>query len=50
MIKSLSTEATLENAGLSADEQELLCYARPKSYEPYTVKAVEDFAIWCRAN
>ena len=50
MIKSLSTEATLENAGLSPEERELFCNARPKAYEPYPIKAVEDFANWCRAN
>ena len=50
MIKSLSTEDTLENAGLSAEEQQLFCNARPKAYEPYPIKAVEDFANWARAN
>ncbi len=50
MIKSLSTETTLENAGLSAEEQDLFSNARPTSYEPYSIKAVEDFANWCRAN
>jgi NADH-quinone oxidoreductase subunit B len=50
MIKSLSTETTLENAGLSAEEQDLFSNARPKAYEPYSIKAVEDFANWCRAN
>jgi hypothetical protein len=34
MIKSLSTEATLENSGLSAEEQQLFCNARPQAYEP----------------
>jgi NADH-quinone oxidoreductase subunit B len=50
MIKSLSTEETLANAGLSAEEQDLFSNARPKAYEPYSIKAVEDFANWCRAN
>ena len=47
MIKSLSTEDTLENSGLSAEEQKLFCNARPRAYEPYPIKAVEDFANWC---
>jgi len=50
MIKSLSTEDTLENAGLSAEEQQLFSNARPQPYEPYPIKAVEDFANWARAN
>ena len=50
MIKSLSTDATLANAGLSAEEQDLFSNARPTAYEPYSIKAVEDFANWCRAN
>ena len=50
MIKSLSTEDTLENAGLTEEEQQLFCNARPKQYEPYPIKAVEDFANWARAN
>ena len=50
MIKSLNTESTLENAGLSAEEQDLFSNARPKAYEPYPIEAVENFANWCRAN
>ncbi len=48
--KSLNTEDTLENAGLSDEEQQLFSNARPQAYEPYPVKAVEDFANWARAN
>ena len=50
MIKSLNTESTLENAGLSAEEQDLFSNARPRAYEPYPIEAVENFANWCRAN
>jgi len=50
MIKNLSTEDTLENAGLTEEEQLLFSNARPKPYEPYPIKAVEDFANWARAN
>ena len=50
MIKSLNTESTLENAGLSAEEQDLFSNARPKAYEPYPIEAVENFANWCRAT
>jgi NADH-quinone oxidoreductase subunit B len=50
MIKTLGTEDTLENAGLTAEEQQLFSNARPKAYEPYPIKAVEDFANWARAN
>ena len=50
MIKSLSTEDTLENAGLTEEEQLLFSNARPRPYEPYPIKAVEDFANWARAN
>ena len=50
MIKSLSTEDTLENAGLTEEEQLLFSNARPRAYEPYPIKAVEDFANWARAN
>lgn len=48
--KSLNTEDTLENAGLTAEEQLLFSNARPQAYEPYPIKAVEDFANWARAN
>ncbi len=48
--KSLNTEDTLENAGLSIEEQQLFSNARPQAYEPYPIKAVEDFANWARAN
>ena len=48
--KSLNTEDTLENAGLTAEEQRLFSNARPQAYEPYPIKAVEDFANWARAN
>ena len=48
--KSLNTEDTLENAGLSEEEQQLFSNARPQAYEPYPIKAVEDFANWARAN
>jgi NADH-quinone oxidoreductase subunit B len=50
MIKSLNTEDTLENAGLTIEEQQLFSNARPQAYEPYPIKAVEDFANWARAN
>ena len=50
MIKNLSTEDTLENAGLTEEEQLLFSNARPKPYEPYPIKAVEDFANWAREN
>jgi NADH-quinone oxidoreductase subunit B len=50
MIKTLGTEDTLENAGLTDEEQQLFSNARPKAYEPYPIKAVEDFANWARAN
>jgi NADH-quinone oxidoreductase subunit B len=50
MIKSLNTEDTLENAGLTEEEQKLFSNARPQAYEPYPIKAVEDFANWARAN
>jgi NADH-quinone oxidoreductase subunit B len=50
MIKSLNTEDTLENSGLSDEEKQLFCNAKPKAYEPYPIKAVEDFANWARAN
>ena len=48
--KSLNTEDTLENAGLTDEEQQLFSNARPQAYEPYPIKAVEDFANWARAN
>jgi NADH-quinone oxidoreductase subunit B len=48
--KSLNTEDTLENAGLTIEEQQLFSNARPQAYEPYPIKAVEDFANWARAN
>ncbi len=50
MIKTLNTEKTLENAGLTDEEQQLFSNARPQAYEPYPIKAVEDFANWARAN
>ena len=50
MIKTLNTENTLENAGLTDEEQQLFSNARPQAYEPYPIKAVEDFANWARAN
>ncbi len=50
MIKSLNTDDTLENAGLTDEEQQLFSNARPQAYEPYPIKAVEDFANWARAN
>ena len=50
MKNSLNTEDTLENAGLTEEEQLLFSNARPRAYEPYPIKAVEDFANWARAN
>ena len=43
MSKDRSSENTMENSGLSADEQLLFCNARPEPYKPYSIKAVEDF-------
>jgi hypothetical protein len=37
MTKDLSTEATLDNAGLSAEDQQLFSNARPRAYEPYPI-------------
>jgi len=48
--KTLNTEDTLENSGLTDEEQQLFSNARPQAYEPYPIKAVEDFANWARAN
>ena len=50
MKNSLNTEDTLENSGLTEEEQLLFSNARPRAYEPYPIKAVEDFANWARAN
>jgi NADH-quinone oxidoreductase subunit B len=50
MSKDRSSKNTMENSGLSADEQLLFCNARPEPYKPYSIKAVEDFANWARAN
>ncbi len=50
MAKNPGTNDTFENAGLSEDEKLLFSDARPKPYEPYSIKAVEDFANWARAN
>jgi len=41
---------TLENSGLTEEEQKLFSNARPTPYQPYSNKAVEDFANWARAN
>ncbi|MCW8935125.1 MAG: NADH-quinone oxidoreductase subunit NuoB [Gammaproteobacteria bacterium] len=48
--KTLNTEDTLKNSGLTDEEQQLFSNARPQAYEPYPIKAVEDFANWARAN
>lgn len=40
----------LANAGLSDQEMELFCDARPELYEPYPVEFVEKFFNWVRAN
>ena len=50
MKKTPTTNITLENAGLSAEDQLLFSNARPRPYEPYPIKAIEDFANWARAN
>jgi NADH-quinone oxidoreductase subunit B len=50
MNKTTSTPTTLENAGLSEEDRLLFSNARPREYEPYPIKAVEDFANWARAN
>ena len=50
MAKNPGTNDTFENAGLSEEEKLLFSDARPKPYEPYSIKAVEDFANWARAN
>jgi len=44
------SEETLENSGLTPEEQKLFSNARPQPYQPYSNKAIEDFANWARAN
>jgi len=44
------SEDVLANDGLSEEDRKLFSNARPKRYEPYPVKAIEDFANWARAN
>ena len=41
MKKTPSTHATLENAGLSAEDQLLFSNARPRPYEPYPIKGLQ---------
>ena len=50
MSKEQNKEVALKNDGLSEDEKLYFSDARPRPYEPYSIKAVEDFANWARAN
>mgnify|MGYP001817319723 CR=1 FL=1 len=50
MSKDQNKEVALKNDGLSEDEKLYFSDARPRPYEPYSIKAVEDFANWARAN
>jgi NADH-quinone oxidoreductase subunit B len=50
MTKSLNTMQPLANEGLSEEERQLFCDARPVPYQPFPLKVVEDFVNWCRAN
>jgi NADH-quinone oxidoreductase subunit B len=50
MVRKVNMGEPLENAGLSPEERQLFCDARPQPYQPYSTKAVEDFANWARAN
>ena len=44
------SEDVLANDGLSEEDRKLFSNARPRRYEPYPIKAIEDFANWARAN
>jgi NADH-quinone oxidoreductase subunit B len=44
------TKPTLENAELSEEDKLLFSDARPQAYQPYSIKAVEEFANWARAS
>ena len=50
MSKQQDKEVALKNDGLSEEEKLYFSDARPRPYEPYSIKAVEDFANWARAN
>ena len=50
MSKQQNKEVALKNDGLSEEEKLYFSDARPRPYEPYSIKAVEDFANWARAN
>jgi NADH-quinone oxidoreductase subunit B len=50
MTKSLNTMQPLANEGLSEEERQLFCDARPVPYQPFPLQVVEDFVNWCRAN
>ena len=50
MNKQQNKEVALKNDGLSEEEKLYFSDARPRPYEPYSIKAVEDFANWARAN
>jgi len=47
---SNNNKAPLENAGLSVEEKPFFSHARPQAYQPYSTKAIEDFANWARAK
>ena len=50
MTKSLDTLEPLTNSGLSPEERDLFSDARPRAYQPYPAKVVEDVVNWARAN
>ena len=48
MLKITGADDILSNDGLSEEDKTLFSNARPRPYEPYPIKAIEDFANWAR--
>jgi len=48
--QKIETMEALPNDGLSPEERELFCNARPVPYQPYPAKVVEDVINWARAS
>ena len=48
--KKIETMEALPNEGLSPEERDLFCNARPTPYKPYPIQVVEDVINWARAN
>ena len=49
-MTTAATTETFANSGLSEEERDLFCNARPVPYQPYPIAVIEKVANWARAN